>query len=54
VFILHYSKGSSINEILALEKRPEMEDLPSTEGGKGKNGEPGEILLVYSSPLQGG
>jgi hypothetical protein len=37
---------SSIDEVLALEKRPEVKNLPDAEGRKGKNGKPGEILYA--------
>lgn len=37
----------SINEVLALEKRPKVKNLPSAEGRKGDNSKPGEILHSF-------
>jgi hypothetical protein len=34
----------SIDKVLALEKRPEVENLPNAKGREGKDGEPGKIL----------
>lgn len=46
--VIHIARftHSSVNEVLALEKRPEVKNLPNAKRREGKNGEPGKILYA--------